>query len=331
MSEYESPPSTWIGSTWISGEGRMYSVEDMRTLFGAECTLFVGDSLQRRAGDTLYDILSSNDSHDINETAFDGMNQKYKDRGRKERVLEGGGCLDFEWRPTLPDMVNFTVDYDLQPELYGKYTLVVAGSVIWDSCRQSRLKASQVENRTSLAIDALAETLVPKNVSWIWKTGGWCHNCRDATNAKVAAGNNMAMSKIQQMHRQQPSTKNQITYVDWGKHVHARSILDSRILSGDNNPYHYGLEPRLVLLQMLSSALHRRRPDLLSPRGVGAPDEYDLSSLVDSTDEDDIFTYSSSTVETNSLGALQCVTLVVAILMLLCRFKRLTAPPNKSR
>lgn len=69
----------------------------------------------------------------------------------------------------------------------------------------------------------------------------------------------MAMSKIQELHRQQPSTKNQLTYVDFGAHVRARSIDDARILSGDRNPYHYGLEPRLVVLQLLSSVLAKRR------------------------------------------------------------------------
>ena len=53
-----APHSHWIGDTWIPAPGsRLYTPREIGTLFARKCTLFVGDSLQRRAADTLHLLL----------------------------------------------------------------------------------------------------------------------------------------------------------------------------------------------------------------------------------------------------------------------------------
>jgi hypothetical protein len=263
--EEDMPSSTWVGNTWISGE-RTYSVKEMKTLFADECTLFVGDSLQRRAGDTLFLMLGNKDAYDIPNDIFADryFNAKHKDRGRNERPVPGArsntSCLDFEWRPTLADLANFTTEFVAKPETYAKYTLVIAGAGVWDSCKQFRLSPTVVARRTNETVNAMQD--LSEKVSVIWKTNGLSHAV-DATNDKIKGGNEQAISRIKEIQKEHPSSANQLTYLDWGKHVQARSLGDKRILSGDNNPYHFGLEPRLVLLHMLSTELDNRKPHLL--------------------------------------------------------------------
>ena len=67
---------------------------------------------------------------------FEGINdEKNRDRGRNERSIPGhhdnNSCLDFEWRPTLIDIQEFAADFRAKPDLYSKYTLVIAGSGTW--------------------------------------------------------------------------------------------------------------------------------------------------------------------------------------------------------
>ena len=74
-------------------------------------------------------------------------------------------------------------------------------------------------------------------------------------NYKVFAANDQARKSIQELN----STN--IVYLDWAREVLPRSIGDSRLKSTDGNPYHYGLEPRLQFLQMLSEIYdhHQRK------------------------------------------------------------------------
>lgn len=221
--EEDMPSSTWVGNTWISGE-RTYSVKEMKTLFADECTLFVGDSLQRRGGDTLFLMLDNKDPYDVPNDIFSDkyFNSKQKDRGINERPVPGArsdSCLDFEWRPTLADLANFTTDFVAMPETYAKYTLVIAASGAWDSCRPFRLSAPEVGRRTLETINTMQD--LSEKVSVIWKTSGLSH-ARDSTNDKIKAGNEHAISRIEEIHQEHPSSANRLTYLDWGKQIQAR-------------------------------------------------------------------------------------------------------------
>jgi hypothetical protein len=278
-------PSNWTGNTWLPPQGTsLFSTNEMRTLFQNECTLFVGDSLQRRVGDTLFSLLAN--------TTDKYINSKQRDRGRKERSVPQlqqqlvnntnstlTGCLDFEWRPMLADLQNFTKEYVDKP-LYSKYTMVVIASTIWDVAGSNKPRyhpnAASLRVTVNKTIDSLAHLATMKpNVSFVWKTSGWCHNCkwgspeaRGATNYKVYAANEQAIQSIKS------ERLDNLKVIDWATHVYPRSIGDSRILSGDNNPYHYGLEPRLVFIQLLSDMID----SLLSSDSTAAPKKLTIES-----------------------------------------------------
>ena len=48
-------------------------------------------------------------------------------------------------------------------------------------------------------------------------------------------------------------------YLDWSREILPRSFGNERLRSNDRNPYHYGLQPRLQFLQMLSEVYDHRQ------------------------------------------------------------------------
>ena len=146
------PKSHWIGDQWIPAEGsHLYTTDEIRKIFLKECTLFVGDSLQRRAADTLHLMLSTSDKDhvsDVRDEVFtdEFFKQGKKDRGFQRRTIlqinnnisnnnnsngtrsqqlqsniteielssnsqQRNGCVDTDWRPLLSDVNNFVNDF----------------------------------------------------------------------------------------------------------------------------------------------------------------------------------------------------------------------------
>ena len=147
------PRSHWIGNQWIPAEGsRLYTTDEIRQIFQQECTLFVGDSLQRRAADTLHLMLTTNtnSSHtpDVQDKVFtdEYFSQKKHDRGFRQRniqppsAVDGAvgtrrtGCIDTDWRPLFENVNTFADDFSNQTDVYGNYTVLVIGTTIWDVC-----------------------------------------------------------------------------------------------------------------------------------------------------------------------------------------------------
>ena len=88
------PKSHWIGDQWIPQEGsRLYTTDEIRKIFLKECTLFVGDSLQRRAADTLHLMLQSESDKDhvsdVRDDIFtdEFFKKKTHDRGFQRRTI----------------------------------------------------------------------------------------------------------------------------------------------------------------------------------------------------------------------------------------------------
>lgn len=298
------PKSHWIGNQWIPAEGsRLYTTDEMRTLFEQECTLFVGDSLQRRAAETLGIALKpdmmnkkklfdstdeKNDSSnattttithtpDVQDSAFvdELFNTNIHQRGYEEHFIlppedanasTTRACIATDWRPRLPaiqqfahDFVNSTFQYR-----YGKITIVVAGSGIWEvhlSARQ-HTTAQDLAERVNDTIYALHEH-IPEHVLVVFKSAGWCPNCpwKDNVTKRGVADN----YKVWSMNRQAKETIEAIgspnrVFIDWAREVLPRSIGELKIKSKDDNPYHYGLLARLQFVQLLTEVLDRRQP-----------------------------------------------------------------------
>eukprot|EP00980_Cylindrotheca_fusiformis_P010619 scaffold2362_cov109-Cylindrotheca_fusiformis.AAC.10 len=280
------PKSHWIGNQqWIPAEGsRLYTTDELKDIFLQECTLFVGDSLQRRAADTLHLMLLNDNNHisDVKEEIFSSeyFIQTKHDRGFQRRTIPGGennnkskrrkGCIDTDWRPLLSDVNAFANDYysQNQTELYKDYTTIVIGATIWDVVGNSRRRTSAQEIRHLIhdTISTLAVSISSSNVRprIIWKSSGWCLDCDwtpDETkmnrgdNYKVYAANDQAQRSIQALNNKNTSSSSFVYYLDWAREVLPRSLGTDRIRSWDRNPYHYGLLPRLQFLQMLAAEL----------------------------------------------------------------------------
>ncbi|CAJ1947769.1 unnamed protein product [Cylindrotheca closterium] len=281
------PKSHWIGQQWIPAEGsHFYTPDELREVFSQECTLFVGDSLQRRAADTLNLMLSSSNKSHISDVKASVFTREYfmkkdHDRGFAKRTIEQiiednnnknnstilteskipskrNGCIDTDWRPLLADVHDFCRDYTNQTQQidYSDYTKIVVGATVWDVVGNSRRKTSAQEIRQLIneTIHDLART-VPSTVTIIWKSAGWCYDCKwtpdetlenRADNYKIYAANDQAQQSIQELNA--PN----FIYLDWAREVLPRSIGFNRLRSLDQNPYHYSLAPRVQLLQMLA-------------------------------------------------------------------------------
>jgi len=273
------PHSHWIGDTWIPAQGsRVYSPSEIGTLFSRKCTLFVGDSLQRRAADTLHlllkDAMQNDHAHDVREAVFtdEYFNSKKHDRGYKERFIDPTnsthGCLSTDWRPALEDVNAFAASFTNSTTL-SKHNVVVVGSTVWEVEGSSRIQrnAIQVRQHINETIHLLHEN-IPDTVLIVWRSSGWCANCGwagDETvrgrgdNYRIYAANDEAHKVIEQLGA--PN----LVYLDWGREILPRSIGNLRLASGDGNKYHYGLQARLQFLQMLSELYDRQDPTVLSP------------------------------------------------------------------
>ena len=113
-------------------------------------------------------------------------------------------------------------------------------------------------------------TELPSSLLIVWKSSGWCYNCgwtpvdtkrNNGDNYKVFAVNDQAKKSIESMNL------TNFVFLDWSREVLPRSLGSDRLISNDNNPYHYGYQPRLQFLQMLAEVLydrHRTVKDFLS-------------------------------------------------------------------
>lgn len=290
-----APDSYWIGNSWIPAEGsRLYTTREIGLLFGSQCTLFVGDSLQRRIADTLNLLLKDASEnlhyHDVYGSAFtdEYFNSKKHDRGFVERSVPNPeswssheyveesttGCLNTDWRPLLENVNEFALEYSNKPR-YAKHNVIVIGSTVWDVDGSSRIKrnATQIRQNVRRTVSLLSEHVLSHVDLVVWKSSGWCANCPWAgeegkrgrgDNYRIFAANDEAEKAIKELN--DPN----FVYLDWGREILPRSIGSLRLASSDGNKYHYGLGARLQLAQMLSETYDHHFPDSLPTRVSGS-------------------------------------------------------------
>jgi hypothetical protein len=207
-------------------------------------------------------------SPDVHASVFtdEFFNSKTHDRGFRQRSIDDSyqgtprrQCVDTDWQPTLQNVQEFVQDYQNRSEIYQDYDVVVVGSAIWDvvGSRHWWTSASMIRQSINETISALHEGL-PSNITIVWKSSGWCNNCPwtpdenhmgRGDNYKVYAANQEAYNVIASINA------SNLFFLDWGREVLPRSLGADRLMSDDGNPYHYGLIPRLQLLQMLAAQL----------------------------------------------------------------------------
>lgn len=162
------------------------------------------------------------------------------------------------------------VEWFLNEELEGnsnltsKVDLVVLVLGIWDvvhewECRGKNTTRKPLERLEDL-IKVAARFTVKTGKRIVWRTSGFDGDKTD-NNKLVYALNDRLMNAIDHFHHdehggkeEQEEAPNLLTYINWGGAVEDRSFGLERII-GDL-PSHYGVEPRVVLVQMLTNHLH---------------------------------------------------------------------------
>jgi hypothetical protein len=277
---YEEQKGAWIGNHWLPPNGwRYFSAEELRTVYKDKSIMWVGDSLARRAALTMYGILNETaaNSSDMNipAAAIDAFSvidvNKYRitepctkwigrtHQPRWCRIMPGGvGDYAYVQKVWFSDVRSF-----FQDELSGKSSItknfdtIIIAMGNWDSVSPKEERSNILSNMTA-AIDALGK-LQSTLKTIIWRTSGFRHDNGKA-NEYFFEVNKKAVDQINSIatRMQQESKKvSNLTCINWSGVIFPKSFGSDRI-RGDS-PDHYGLEARLVFIQMITNHLVSRQ------------------------------------------------------------------------
>lgn len=271
---------TWIGNTWIPPTGwRYHHPSELRHIYSGKRILWAGDSTGRRAAMNLYALLEwKNSSFLPAELSSPALID-----ATKKGPHECNKWLEADFRPHICRTVNFTtkeamqgehiyskavchsdIERFLQMEMEGRANItkdvdvIIVSIGIWDvikpyACREG-LKNRTLAQMTSDVIELTNEFQITSGISVIWRTSGYSEQQKDIIG-KTSALNEAVMDKIDQARANNTlhGLPNRFNYVNWGGAVLSRSRPGERI-QGDMKP-HYGLEPRHVLIEMITNRL----------------------------------------------------------------------------
>jgi len=271
---YRSPRNqtgSWIGNMWIPPTGwKLYSNQELQDFYREKSILWIGDSTARRAAMTMFAILNSTEPHvSVHAVNHPGVIDINRRKVTENCTLEFNGtvhlniCRGMNGKQFLiGSSTSCTDDMKtlVQEELAGNSTitqhidLIIVSIGIWDGLGrcgkrpQEKLFASLDETMAGL------NTLQAKRgTTFVWRTSGFSDDAHTFQN--IPPMNRHAMDRIDQyaMEYQKRGIQSNFTYVNWGGAIEPRSRSPERI-QGDIKP-HYGLEPRLVLVQMITNVL----------------------------------------------------------------------------
>ena len=275
---------SWVGNTWIPpSPWKLFSVDELRELYGGYRMLWIGDSTARRTSMTLFNILNAtttttNDvlapqletdinvnkwgrtqhcTRWLNQTLFTNNSHShlYSDIAVCRPVQPKGDvtlfpvmCLQ-EVRSILSEEISkggiVTPDFDL----------IIVSVGIW---HQMKPKHCPMQNETIYEVvyditRLMNElTTIQPRLKILWRTSGWAQKRPVSTQLIVQHVNNAIMESVDKSNSEH-NNKDRISYVDWGGAIAPRSYGIDRI-KGDMVA-HYGVEPRLVLIQMIANQL----------------------------------------------------------------------------
>eukprot|EP00538_Stauroneis_constricta_P004795 CAMPEP_0119557694 /NCGR_PEP_ID=MMETSP1352-20130426/9279_1 /TAXON_ID=265584 /ORGANISM="Stauroneis constricta, Strain CCMP1120" /LENGTH=445 /DNA_ID=CAMNT_0007604833 /DNA_START=51 /DNA_END=1385 /DNA_ORIENTATION=+ len=151
----------------------------------------------------------------------------------------------------ITKLVN--LDFMNQREISKNYTLVVFGLGLWDAVKPYDCRKSANDNNpTSRLRQAFewATSFAGPDSTMLWRTIGYQKDGIGTELIQHLNGQTMEVLKGSQMRRARRSAVPlNASIVDWATAIYPRSFGDQRI-DGDIHA-HYGLEARLLLIQML--------------------------------------------------------------------------------
>lgn len=253
---------------------KKFSEEDLYQLFRDDCIAFIGDSLQRRAGDTLHALIDHRENtSEIEDYIYNWTNKGHEALTRiigsadpwlpdtpnyKENCVPG--TIDSLWFPTHPSFKEYSYTK--------KHTILIGGSGPWDN-QNANYSPLQWKEMTNETIHHIYNS-VPSSVLIFWKTSPWGYpfgwNYLKATkttsghqgsNYLVYCGNQAAKATIESINA------SNLVLLDWSKEIFPYSFSEKRVTNmmpdnDDQNGWHVGPKGRGLLLQMLASEIQRR-------------------------------------------------------------------------
>jgi hypothetical protein len=272
---------TWIGDNWIPPKGsRMYTAIEMQRFFQTHSILWIGDSTIRRAYATLYPILNHNFTahEDIDNDLVDdekvidinkGEKTEICDKWTNHSVLDHNGnalCrpmphtlgtkrFDFLSARCMNEVIRI-LDYILEVDtnLVKNYTVVVVSTGTWDMSPHKRKLCLgrgfpemflKYTNETFLRL----EKLQSPELSIIWRTPAL--NQHNLEGDFLTAYNKQCLNWIRNF--EEKNMHSNFSSIDFATAIHPRTLFYERIAG--NNIYHFGLNGRLLFLQMLMNHL----------------------------------------------------------------------------
>eukprot|EP00980_Cylindrotheca_fusiformis_P005510 scaffold1170_cov122-Cylindrotheca_fusiformis.AAC.18 len=261
---------------------KKFSAEDLYQVFHNECVAFVGDSLKRRAADTLHIVIEQRKNESSIKNYLYRWNPKPTSRTRR---IDGGfpsvntrsslvsfdepcqpGTVDSLWYPYHSDMKNFRYEKN--------YTVVVAGVEAWDNS-MNNWTPREWKAMVNDTIHHLYNT-VPNSVPIYWKTSpwGWFWTWEkldeDSKMEKYTGGNNYFVYLSNTVAKEEVKKINASNFMilDWSKEILPYSFgerINTNMMTADHftNAVHLGPKGRTLLLQMLASELVQWEPNKL--------------------------------------------------------------------
>ena len=241
-----SHSSSWMGNTWITKGGRLYTPEQVHFAFAntTGCILFVGDSLGRRLSGALGTVLQTNitNTRDVDLATLKSNISPQYHGPHKWPFDHDKYCVHFHWSPKIEVLEKMV--YELYEHDRFHYTAVVIAVGTHDvSSHAKRIDNSismtqlYAANITSI-IDGFTKRLSPV----IWRTAP--HSRRsDGFNHELSMFNTIA-SNICLSH---PS--HSCVVMDAETLMKNRSVGEHRI-AGDSE-YHFGEDGVMAMLQYL--------------------------------------------------------------------------------
>jgi hypothetical protein len=256
---------TWVANQWFPpAEWTYFRVQELQDLYRGTRMLWVGDD--QASALTFFALLNSSSRHvsvqDVKAKAKSMFEcQKWLTSAHRPqicRALPGNGTLLSRQETCFVGVERFLRD-ELQgvSNITSDMHLLVLSLGIWeidmpDSCSDKKRTLHQVITSVVKLLDKLSEM---QELTVVWTTSGFSDSKRGRVE-EVRAMNTFAMDEIDRYSATNGRKITKLTYVNWGGAVEPRSFSPTRIKGAD--PSQYGLEPRLVLVQMITNILKER-------------------------------------------------------------------------
>jgi hypothetical protein len=254
--------------SWAPPPGRnKVSAEDLHELFHKNCIAFLGDSLQRRAADTLHALIE----HRGNTSQIDKYVYPWPAEHRDNNRVIGSrlplstndtqykkpcepGTIDSIWLPTHESLRRFKHEKN--------HAVLIAASGPWD--QKQNWTSDDWKKMVNESIHHLYNS-VPNSVLIYryWQTGSWGWNADwivlEPNHTSTTEPNNYLMHYSNQVARETIDSINasNLILLDWSKEILPYSFSErvSTNMMAENNDHsswHVGPKGRALLLQMLA-------------------------------------------------------------------------------